>query len=139
MSETEQKKETGIKEPEPWSPEDDAHLNKVDAANVLLADIHVLAHRMGGGLQKIPFHFLDLGIAGEHFVLQAQELSLSTCWIGWFNVKKATGFLKVPRSVKICSLLTVGYKADGWKSKKRRLKPLKDIVFENTWGKQIKS
>ena len=40
MSETEQKKETGIKEPEPWSPEDDAHLNKVDAANVLLADIH---------------------------------------------------------------------------------------------------
>jgi len=104
---------------------------------VLLADIHVLAHRMGGGLQKIPFHFLDLGIAGEHFVLQAQELNLSTCWIGWFNVKKAARFLKVPRGVKICSLLAVGHQADGWRSRIRRIKPLKDLVFENKWGQSI--
>jgi hypothetical protein len=35
----EQKKEE-IKEPAPWSPEDDAHLNKVDTTKVFLSDIH---------------------------------------------------------------------------------------------------
>jgi len=29
--------------------------------------------------------WVDLGIAGEHLVLQAAELGLGTCWIGWIR------------------------------------------------------
>jgi nitroreductase len=35
---------------------------------------------------------LDMGIALEHMVLEAEELGLSTCWIGWFNEKKLKDF-----------------------------------------------
>ncbi len=55
---------------------------------LVLARLDVLANRLGRQVQGVNFYLLDLGIAGEHFVLQAEELGLSTCWIGWFNIRK---------------------------------------------------
>ena len=37
-------------------------------------------------IQNVPFLLIDVGIAGEHIVLQAEELGLATCWIGWFRL-----------------------------------------------------
>lgn len=37
---TEEQKKVEIKEPAPWSPEDDAHLDKVDTTKVFMSDIH---------------------------------------------------------------------------------------------------
>ena len=45
----------------------------------------------------------------EHFILQASELGLGTCWMGWFNetgLKKALG---LPKSAKIDVIVPVGY------------------------------
>jgi nitroreductase len=89
---------------------------------VILAKLDVLANRIGKQIQGIHFYLLDIGIAGEHFVLQAQELGLGTCWIGWFNIKKIRKFLQVPRGYKIVSLISMGYPdASELKNKKRRL------------------
>jgi len=62
---------------------------------VILARLDIIANRIGKQIQNIQYYLLDIGIAGEHIVLQAQELGLGTCWIGWFNIRKARKFLKI--------------------------------------------
>ena len=98
---------------------------------VLVADLDIITHRVANVIQKIPYYLLDVGIAGEHFVLRAQELGLGTCWIGWFPVKKATRFLKIPPKFRICDLIAVGYPAPGWQPKYKKRKTLDEIVFFN--------
>jgi len=70
------------------------------------------------------------GIAGEHIVLQAQELGLGTCWIGWFNLRKARKFLKIPRKYKIVSMLAMGYFEKRPRKEKKR-KKLEEIAWFN--------
>ncbi len=76
---------------------------------ILLARKAFVAHHLGGGFQRLPYHFVDLGIAGEHIVLQAEELGLATCWMGWFNRGKLRRALKIPRRFKIVAVMPLGY------------------------------
>ena len=76
---------------------------------VLLVRLNRVANRIGARLQGVPFHFLDIGIAGEHIVLQAEELGLATCWMGWFNYRKARKVLDIPRKYKIMAMMPIGY------------------------------
>ena len=69
-----------------------------------------IAH-VGSRIQGIPFYLLDMGIAGEHIVLQAEELGLATCWMGWFNYRRARKVLAVPRAFKLVALMPLGYAA----------------------------
>lgn len=103
---------------------------------VILARLHIIAHRVGKQIQNIHFHLLDIGIAGEHIVLQAEELGLGTCWIGWFNARKARKILNIPREYKIVSLLSLGYYARK-PSKLKKRKRLDEIVWFNEMGKRI--
>ena len=103
---------------------------------VVLADLNFLVHRVARVVQDIPYYLLDIGIAGEHFVLQAQEVGLGTCWIGWFHPKKAQQFFKLPRSVRVCELMAVGYPSSGWKPNPQKRKPMEEIVFFNEWGRR---
>ena len=76
---------------------------------LLLVKTELMAHGLGGRLQRVPFHFIDIGIAGEHIVLQAEELGLATCWMGWFNYRKARKVLGIPRKYKVMAMMPVGY------------------------------
>ena len=63
----------------------------------------------GSLIRGTSYYLIDIGIAGEHFVLQAEELGLGTCWLGWFNEKGVKSVLGVPKDKKIDVLLAVGY------------------------------
>jgi nitroreductase len=76
---------------------------------LILAKLDFMANRLGKQVQGIPFFLLDIGIAGEHLVLQAEELGLGTCWLGWFDVRKARRFFKIPRRYKVSALISMGY------------------------------
>jgi nitroreductase len=76
---------------------------------VLLAKPGGAAVRAGSKLLGIPFHFLDMGIAGEHIVLQAEELGLATCWMGWFDHRRVRKVLAIPRGFKIVAIMPLGY------------------------------
>lgn len=76
---------------------------------VLLVKTELLAHGLGGRLQRVPFHFVDIGIAGEHIVLQAEEMGLATCWMGWFNYRKVRKVLAIPRKYKVVAMMPMGY------------------------------
>lgn len=68
--------------------------------------------KAGGAIRKTDFHLIDIGIAGEHFVLKAAELGLGTCWLGWFDEDKAKKVLGLARAKKIEIMLAVGYPQD---------------------------
>ncbi len=63
----------------------------------------------GNQVQGIDFRYMDMGIAGEHFVLAAQELGLGTCWLGWFDKKGAAKALGLPSGERPEILISVGW------------------------------
>lgn len=95
---------------------------------VILAKLDILANRIAKQIQGIHYYFIDAGIAGEHFALQAQELGLGTCWIGWFHPRKVRKVLKIPRNYKIVSLMSVGYPDGSPLKEKKRL-----AINEMSW------
>lgn len=97
---------------------------------LILARLDIIANRIGKQIQNIHFYLIDIGIAGEHIVLQAEELGLGTCWIGWFNSRKARRLLKVPRKYKIVSLMAMGY-YEKKPSREKKRKKLEEIVWFN--------
>ena len=65
--------------------------------------------RVGGMFRGTKYYLIDIGIACEHFVLQAEDLDLGTCWIGWFNEKRVKSVLNIPQHKKIDVLIALGY------------------------------
>jgi len=100
---------------------------------VLCANLDFMANRMGKLFTGIPFYLLDVGMAGEHFALQAAEMGLGTCWIGWFDVKKAHKILNLPKRIRVCALIAVGYPASDYTQKSHKRKNMQDIVHWNGW------
>ena len=65
--------------------------------------------RVGGRIRDIRYYLIDIGIAGEHFVLQAEELGLGTCWIGWFDEAAVKTLLNIPPQKRVDVLIALGY------------------------------
>ncbi len=65
--------------------------------------------RIGGMFRGTKYYLIDIGIACEHFVLQAEELGLGTCWIGWFKERAVKSILNIPQQKKIDILIALGY------------------------------
>lgn len=84
---------------------------------------------IGNQIQNVNFRYIDIGIAVEHFVLQATELKLGTCWIGWFNQKNVSRILGVPSGYRVEIMLSVGYPAEN--PHPRNKKSFEEIVSFN--------
>jgi nitroreductase len=97
---------------------------------LILARLDILANRIGRMIQGTQFYLLDIGIAGEHIVLQAEELGLGTCWMGWFNLQRTRKFFRIPRKYKIVALMPMGY-CDQKPSSEREKKTLEEIAWFN--------
>ena len=108
-------------------------VQRAPALVVLLARVDLVAHRLGGRVQGTPYYLIDIGIAGEHFVLQATESGIGTCWIGWFNAQAAQKALDLPRSYKAIALIAMGYPLEDSAVRSRPRKPLEDLVFYNSF------
>jgi len=85
----------------------------------------LVTHMIGAKIKGTNYELIDAGIAGEHFVLQAAELGLGTCWLGWFKKRKIRKLLKLPAGWDITALITVGF-AEGGMSEKKRI-PIDEI------------
>lgn len=66
---------------------------------------------LGGQIRNTKYELIDIGIACEHFVLQAEELGIGSCWIGWFDEKKLKKILNVPGGRKVDVVIALGYPA----------------------------
>jgi len=82
-------------------------------------------------VQGIDFKLVDIGIAAEHFVLQAEELGLGTCHIGWFDKKKTAEILKIPKNYGVELMITIGYPDEN--PKERVKKNFEDMASFNKY------
>ena len=99
----------------------------------IFAEKDWLANRVGKEIQGTRYYLIDVGIAGEHLVLQAEQLGLGSCWIGWFHAKNARKILGVPRSWQAVSVLAVGYPLYRRKEKRPK-KKMEEILFFNHYN-----
>lgn len=76
---------------------------------VLAVRKNIMTHTVGGNIKGTRYDLLDAGIAGEHFVLQAAELGLGTCWLGWFRKGRVRKLLGIPGNWDIAAMITLGY------------------------------
>ena len=80
-----------------------------------------VTHRVAPLVSQVDYTLLDLGIAGEHAILQAAELGLGTCWIGWIKPKEIRRILDWPAELTPQALITVGWPASRRERKSPRL------------------
>lgn len=67
------------------------------------------AATFAGLFRRFSYPLIDIGIACEHFVLQATEEGLGTCWLGWFDDRAVGNLLGLGFGEKVHILLAVGY------------------------------
>jgi nitroreductase len=90
---------------------------------------YVIAGVCDPGLNR--WHRVDMGIAMEHIALEAVELGLGTCWIGAFDEEAVKKLLKVPESLQVVTLITIGFPADTPAPRPR--KAMEEIVVYNEY------
>jgi nitroreductase len=87
---------------------------------------------IGGIVKNKQYNLFDVGIAAEHFCLQAAEEGLGTCMLGWFDEKRVKELLKIPSSKRVGLIITVGYpETDNVRPKSR--KTIEDIKSYNKY------
>ena len=74
---------------------------------------------------------VDVAIAFEHLILQAQKERLGTCWIGAFEEKDVKSILDVPEGVRVLALTPLGYPDEDPVPRGR--KSLEEIVSYNSY------
>lgn len=84
--------------------------------------------QLGGFIKQKDYANYDIGIAVEHFCLQAAELDLGTCIIGWFDEKKVKKLLGTGKQIPL--LIAVGHPEKTPESRPR--KSMNDIF---SWNK----
>jgi len=90
---------------------------------VMVLEPGKISSRAGGLIKQRDFRWIDVGIAAEHFCLQATAEGLGTCMLGWFNERKVQQLLHIPKTKTVALIITVGYAAAGNTPPKQR-KPL---------------
>lgn len=90
-----------------------------------------MSAKAGALTKNKDYSMMDLGMAVENFCLQAAELGLGTCIMGWFDERRIKKLLGVPRSRRLQLLIALGYPASPTRRKIR--KPLEEISSWNQY------
>ncbi len=97
---------------------------------VIAANKGNLLSKAGQRMTGLPYYLIDIGIAAEHFCLQAAEEGLGTCMIGWFNQKKIRQCLRISRNEHLSLIIAVGYPSSAEIREKKR-KNIEEIYCRN--------
>ena len=102
---------------------------------VLVIEKAKLIAQVGGTIKNQEYPQYDIGIAAAHFCLQATELGLGTCMIGWFDEKKIKNLLNIPQKRKVGLVITLGYPPEDYYMRKKIRKSVEEVCTFNTYSK----
>ena len=88
---------------------------------------------IGGMFRGTKYYLIDIGVAVEHFVLQAEDLGLGTCWIGWFNEGAIKPILNIPQRKKIDILIALGHYDEEKLGPEHSREPIGQIASFNSY------
>ena len=54
----------------------------------------------------------DAAIVCTHMMLQAADLGVGSCWVGYFNPEQVAEVLGLPENITVTALLPIGYPAE---------------------------
>ena len=54
----------------------------------------------------------DAAIVCTHMMMEAAELGIGSCWVGYFNAQEVSDALGLPENVTVSALLPMGYPAE---------------------------
>ena len=100
---------------------------------VLVIEKPKLITQIGGSVKNREFPLIDIGIAAEHFCLQATELGLGTCMLGWFSEKKIKQLLNIPKKKRIGLVITLGYETEDYKQREKTRKSIEEMSSFNSY------
>lgn len=100
---------------------------------VVISEKSKFLARIGGMFRGTKFYLLDIGAATEHIVLEAEDLGLGTCWIGWFNEAGVKRVLSIPKKEKVDVMVALGYFDEKALGKKHDREPLEKIASFNEY------
>ncbi len=106
---------------------------QVPVVVVMVLEKPKLLTELGGRLKKREFTLIDIGIAAEHFCLQAAELDLGTCMLGWFDEKGVKNLLDIPKNKSVGLLITLGYAPEDYRLRQKTRKSFAQIVSFNKY------
>ncbi|MDP8212531.1 MAG: nitroreductase family protein [Candidatus Zapsychrus exili] len=86
--------------------------NDASVLVVVVRESSKFVAQLGAFFRGIRFSLIDSAIATEHFVLQAAEDGVGTCWLGWFNERAVKKMFKIPRGKRVDTILSMGYPAE---------------------------
>jgi nitroreductase len=98
---------------------------------VVLLEPSTVLNRIGAAIKKRDFPLIDIGIAAEHLCLQAAELGLGTCMMGWFDERRIKRLLGIPASKRIGLVISLGYPDEADPSRPKIRKPVEAILGRN--------
>ncbi|MFH1478234.1 MAG: nitroreductase family protein [Candidatus Omnitrophota bacterium] len=76
---------------------------------IVVRDCTKYITKLGGFLRKVNFSLIDIGISCQNLVMQGEEESLGSCYLGWFDEKRVKGILNIPKNKKIDLMISLGY------------------------------
>jgi nitroreductase len=100
---------------------------------VLVIEKAKLIAQIGGSIKNQEYPQYDIGIAAAHFCLQATELGLGTCMIGWFDEGRIQELLNIPQKRKIGLVITLGYAPEDYRLRRKIRKSVHEIVSYNRY------
>lgn len=100
---------------------------------VIVMEKAKLITRLAMMVKKKEWPLIDIGIAAEHFCLQATELGLGTCMIGWFEEEKIKKLLKIPSDKSLGLVISLGYAEAGYQHRTKIRKPMEEVVRYNRY------
>jgi nitroreductase len=84
-------------------------------------------------LKRRDYPLIDVGIAAEHFCLQAAELGLGTCMIGWFDERRIRKLIGAPSFKRLALVISVGYPEADDPARPKSRKPTEAILGRNAY------
>jgi nitroreductase len=100
---------------------------------VIVLEPSTVLNRIGAAIKRRDFPLIDIGIAAEHLCLQAAELGLGTCMMGWFDERAMKRLLGIPASKRIGLVVSLGYPEEGDPSRPKIRKPVEAILGRNRY------
>lgn len=113
------------------NPETIKRLNKPSCEGAPAVIVACALKSASGTREGNDYYMVDMGIAIEHMVLQAESMGYGTCWIGWFDESAVRKALGIPDEYNVIALLPVGKPGEAPESRPR--KPLGEIFSWDKW------